>query len=89
MRIDEISAFVRVLEAGSFVAAARRMHMPTTTVSAKVAALERRLGITLIQRTTRKLRATAAGELYFDRGSTASSKQVKCWSRWIAKLSGC
>jgi DNA-binding transcriptional LysR family regulator len=71
MRIDEISAFVRVLESGSFVAAARSLHMPTTTVSAKVAALERRLGITLIQRTTRKLRATAAGELYFDRCRSA------------------
>lgn len=67
MRIDEISVFVQVLEAGSFAAAARAMGMPKATVSAKVAALEQRLGITLIQRTTRSLRATPAGELYYER----------------------
>jgi len=67
MRIDEVKVFVRVLEAGSFVAAARLLGMPTTTVSAKVAALEQRLGVTLIQRTTRKLRATPSGQLYFER----------------------
>jgi DNA-binding transcriptional LysR family regulator len=67
MRIDEISVFVQVLEAGSFTGAARKLQMPTTTVSAKVAALERRLGVTLIQRTTRKLRVTPAGQAYFER----------------------
>ena len=67
MRVDEIKVFVSVLEAGSFAAAARRLAMPATTVSAKVAALEQRLGVTLIQRTTRKLRATPAGQRYFDR----------------------
>lgn len=67
MRIDEISVFVQVLEAGSFAGAARRMRMPASTVSAKVAALERRLGVGLIQRTTRKLRITPAGQTYFER----------------------
>lgn len=67
MRIDEIGVFVRVLETGSFAAAARALHMPKATVSAKVAALEQRLGVTLIQRTTRSLRATPAGELYYER----------------------
>lgn len=67
MRIDEISVFVRVLEAGSFSGAARRLRIPATTVSAKVAALERRLGVTLIQRTTRQLRVTPAGNAYFER----------------------
>lgn len=67
MRIDEIGVFVSVIEAGSFAGAARRLGVPATTVSAKVAALERRLGITLIQRTTRKLRATPAGQGYFQR----------------------
>lgn len=67
MRIDEIGVFVRVFEAGSFAAAARAMGMPKATVSAKVAALEQRLGVTLIRRTTRSLRPTPAGELYFER----------------------
>lgn len=67
MRIDEISVFINVLEAGSFAGAARRLRMPATTVSAKVAALEERLGVTLIRRTTRKLRATSEGQAYFER----------------------
>ena len=67
MRIDEIAVFVRVLEAGSFTAAARQLAMPPTTVSAKIAALEKRLGTTLILRTTRQLRATPAGELYLEK----------------------
>lgn len=67
MRIDEISVFINVLDAGSFTAAAKRLGMPATTVSAKVAALERRLGLTLIRRTTRKLHATPEGQAYFER----------------------
>jgi len=50
--MDAISVFVKVVEAGNFSLAARRLGMPKTTVSAKVAGLERRLGVRLIQRTT-------------------------------------
>jgi DNA-binding transcriptional LysR family regulator len=63
--LDDIAVFVRVVESGSFSAAARRLAMPKATVSAKVARLEKRLGLSLIQRTTRKLRMTEAGEQYF------------------------
>lgn len=76
MRVDEIAVFIRVLEAGSFSAAARLLAMPPTTVSAKVAALEKRLGTQLIQRTTRSLRATAAGERYLAR-CQAALKQLE------------
>ena len=63
--LDGIDVFVKVVQAGSFSAAARLMGMPVTTVSGKVASLEKRLGITLIQRTTRKLNVTQAGDAYF------------------------
>src|SRR5215475_8899711 len=63
--LDAIAVFVKVIEVGSFSAAARRLGVPKTTVSAKVAGLERRLGVRLIERTTRKLRMTEAGEAYF------------------------
>jgi len=63
--VDAIAVFVKVVEAGSFSTAARRLGMPKTTVSAKVAGLEKRLGVRLIQRTTRNLRMTEAGEKYF------------------------
>jgi DNA-binding transcriptional LysR family regulator len=67
MDLDAIAVFVKVVQAGSFSQAARLLGMPNTTVSAKVARLERHLGVTLIQRTTRKLRITPAGRAYFER----------------------
>jgi DNA-binding transcriptional LysR family regulator len=65
--LDDIAVFAKVVQAGSFSQAARLLDMPNTTVSAKVARLEKRLGVTLIQRTTRKLHITAAGRAYFER----------------------
>jgi DNA-binding transcriptional LysR family regulator len=65
MDLDAIAVFVKVVEAGSFSGAARLLKMPKTTVSAKVAALEKRLAVILIQRTTRKLYLTEAGSQYF------------------------
>jgi DNA-binding transcriptional LysR family regulator len=63
--LDAIAVFVKVVEAGSFSGAARLLGSPKATVSARVARLEKRLGLRLIQRTTRKLRVTEAGEQYF------------------------
>ena len=65
MDLDGIEVFVKVVEAGSFSQAAKLLGMPNSTVSAKLSALEKRLGVTLLQRSTRKLRATPAGETYF------------------------
>jgi DNA-binding transcriptional LysR family regulator len=65
MDLDGIEVFVKVVQAGSFSQAAKVLGMPNSTVSAKVSQLEKRLGVTLIQRTTRKLRLTQAGENYF------------------------
>jgi DNA-binding transcriptional LysR family regulator len=67
MDLDGIAIFVKVVQAGSFSGAARLLGVPNTTVSAKVARLEKRLGVTLIQRTTRKLHITPAGRAYFER----------------------
>lgn len=67
MNLDAIAVFVKVVQAGSFTHAAKLLNMPNSTVSAKVAALEKELGITLLQRTTRSLHLTEAGEVYFRR----------------------
>lgn len=67
MDLDGIAIFVKVVQARSFSGAARLLGIPNTTVSAKVARLEKRLGVTLIQRTTRKLTITPAGRAYFER----------------------
>lgn len=65
MNLDGIDVFVKVVQAGSFTQAAKLLGMPITTVSGKVAALEKRLGITLIHRTTRRLNMTEAGEAFY------------------------
>lgn len=71
MDLNAALVFVRVVQSGSFSKAARQMEMPVSTVSAKVAGLERRLGVTLIRRTTRKLNLTDAGSAYFSRAVNA------------------
>lgn len=65
MNLNEVSVFVKVVEVGSFVGAALQLDMPKSTVSAKVSALEQRLGVTLIRRTTRRLFVTDAGQDYY------------------------
>lgn len=65
MDLNEITVFLKVVQNGSFSAAAKKMGMPVSTVSHKVSSLENRLGLTLLQRTTRKLHVTPAGEAYF------------------------
>lgn len=67
MDLNEISVFLKVIQCGSFSSAAKQLAMPVSTVSHKVSSLEKRLGVTLIQRTTRKLSITPLGQAYFKR----------------------
>lgn len=64
---NESRFFVSVIQSGSFSEAARQLHLPKSTLSKKVSDLERRLGIRLLNRTTRRLDLTGPGQLYFDR----------------------
>jgi DNA-binding transcriptional LysR family regulator len=68
MDLNEITVFTRVVQAGSFTAAAKVLGMPKSTVSRKISDLEERLNARLLQRTTRKLSLTDAGRTYFDYG---------------------
>lgn len=62
-----MEAFVRVVEAGSFVAAAERLGMSTSSLSRLVAELEQHLGARLLNRTTRRLSLTESGQSYYER----------------------
>jgi DNA-binding transcriptional LysR family regulator len=64
--LNEVLVFARVVQAGSFTAAAAQLGMPKSTVSRKVSELEGRLKARLLQRTTRKLSLTDAGRTYYD-----------------------
>jgi DNA-binding transcriptional LysR family regulator len=61
-----MAAFARVVEAGSFTAAARDLGISTPVLSKRIAALERGLGAQLLHRTTRKLSLTEAGSAFYE-----------------------
>jgi DNA-binding transcriptional LysR family regulator len=67
--LNDIVVFARVARERSFTKAARALGMPKSTVSERVARLEARLGVRLLERTTRSLRLTASGTAYFERVS--------------------
>ena len=68
-RLTSLTVFGRVAECGGFSAAARRLNMSTTMVSNHVQALEDRLGVRLLNRTTRKVSLTEIGQAYYQRSS--------------------
>ena len=59
--LNSLMIFAKVVEANSFSDAARRLKMPTSTVSRRVADLEDQLGVRLLERSTRSLRLTDVG----------------------------
>lgn len=63
---NDVPAFVAVVEAGSFAAGARRLHLSRSAVGKAVARLEERLGVRLFQRTTRSLSLTDDGQAFFE-----------------------
>ena len=64
---DELAAFVAVGETGSFAAASVRLGRDASVVSKRIGQLERRLGVRLLLRTTRKVSLTEAGAGFFRR----------------------
>ncbi|WP_108811863.1 LysR substrate-binding domain-containing protein [Sphingorhabdus sp. Alg231-15] len=66
-KYEEIETFVRVVEAGSITGAAEQLHIAKSAVSRRLKELETRLGVQLMQRTTRKLSLTDTGEALYQR----------------------
>lgn len=69
-RIDALQAFVAVVDAGSFAAAARKLGRSTAMVSRLVAGLEAHLDARLLNRSTRRVAATETGRAYYERASS-------------------
>lgn len=69
MKLDGITAFVTVAEAGSISEAARRLRLSKSVVSERLAELERAVGTSLLHRTTRKLSLTGDGALFLERAA--------------------
>jgi DNA-binding transcriptional LysR family regulator len=66
-KLSSMEMFVRVVECGSFAAAAERSHISATMVAKHIQALEQRLGARLLHRTTRRQQLSDVGRLYFER----------------------
>lgn len=87
MDLNEVVIFIKVVQTGSFSLAAKQLDMPNSTVSYKVSSLEKRLGTTLITRTTRRLKVTPAGEAYFKK-CLLGFEEIKAGEDEIAATQG-
>ena len=67
-QLAEMRVFVRAIERGTFAGAASDLGLTPSAVSKLIGRLEARLGVRLVNRTTRKLSLTAEGETYFHSG---------------------
>ncbi|WP_198409151.1 LysR family transcriptional regulator [Magnetospira sp. QH-2] len=64
--LNEMVIFARVVEAGSITGAAKMLGVPKSTVSRRLAELESRIGVRLLQRTTRSMTLTELGAAYYE-----------------------
>jgi len=69
MDLNELLFFTKVVECGGFTSASKRLDVTKATVSRKVADLENRLGVRLLNRTTRQLNLTEIGNAFYERCS--------------------
>jgi DNA-binding transcriptional LysR family regulator len=68
-RLTSLIVFGRVVDCGGFSAAARKLNMSVTMVGNHVQSLEERLGVRLLNRTTRKVSLTETGKFYYERST--------------------
>ena len=66
-KLNNIQVFCRIVELGTFAAVAREMHLSAMMISKYMAQLEESLGVALLNRTTRQISLTEAGEIYYYR----------------------
>ena len=83
--LNDMLYFAEVVDRGGFAAAGRSLGVPKSKLSRRVAELEARLGVRLLQRTTRKLSLTEAGEI-FHRHSTAMREEADAASEAVAQV---
>ena len=68
--LNDYALFAEVILNGGFAAAGRALGMPKSTLSRRIAALETRLGVRLIERSTRRFRVTEVGQAFYERCRT-------------------
>ena len=83
--LNDMLFFAEVVDRGGFAAAGRTLNVPKSKLSRRVADLEARLGVRLLQRTTRKLSLTQAGEIYH-RHCVAMREQAEAADEAVAQV---
>jgi DNA-binding transcriptional LysR family regulator len=83
--LNDIRFFASVVEQNGFSAAARLLNLPKSSVSRRVSRLEARLGMRLLERSTRRVRLTEAGSAYYAR-CKASLDDLELAEKDIARL---
>jgi DNA-binding transcriptional LysR family regulator len=83
--LNDMLFFAEVVDRGGFAAAGRALHIPKSRLSRRIAELEERLGVRLLQRTTRKLSLTQAGEIYH-RHCVAMREQAEAADEAVARV---
>ena len=66
-RLDDLEAFLAIIERGSQTAASRHLRRPLQSLNRSLVALERAVGVELVKRTTRRSEPTEAGRLFYER----------------------
>ncbi|MBT2336431.1 LysR family transcriptional regulator [Variovorax paradoxus] len=82
--LNEVAMFVQVARLGSFAEAARWLRVPSATVSRRIQQLETRLGTRLMQRSTRKLTLTSAGQAFHERCGRAVEELIEAGQSHVA-----
>ncbi len=87
LNLYRLTQFLEVAEELNFTRAARRLHMTQQALSVSVRRLERELGVTLFERTTRRVALTDAGRILRDGSRTllTASREVAAQTRQAAK----
>lgn len=83
-RFALMQTFIRIVEAGNLSAAAAQMNTTQPTISRRLQALEKSLGVSLVQRTTHSLRLTEAGERFYHR----AREMDLAWSEFESDMRG-
>ena len=86
-RVSSMLSFVKVVDTGGFGSAARQLNLSASVVTTRVKSIEERLGVRLLNCTTRSVSLTEAGRAYYDRcvqifrRSRMRKKPRKCFNR--------
>ena len=83
--LNDMLYFTEIVAQGGFAAAGRSLHMPKSKLSRRLADLETRIGVRLLQRTTRKLKLTPVGETYL-RHCQAMREQAEAAQEAVAQV---